>query len=191
MVAEKVKQGGLDLLAGLAKGRVFTRLFRAGEWQEEWREPPPPPRDASTGLDLAGPVDEAELLLLRNSAGRLSGSWEVDLFLLPASVGTESQRPYYPLCFLIVDRKRGLILNLEVFEPRLTLSEKRGTFLQLLKKTGSLPENIWVKSARIRAILEPLAIGLGIKLRVGPLPFLEEARAGLQDHFAQGGPQRR
>jgi hypothetical protein len=190
-VAGKVRQDGLDLFEETGEDLVFTRYCRNHEWKEKWRQPDYISRDASAKREPLSAVNEAELLVLRNSAGKLSGIWELDIFILPMATGPVSERPYFPLCFLAVDREQELIINTLCKEPWLTLSQKQETVLQILKKARPLPQNIRVKSAQIKDIVEPLTRSLGINLRVGPLLVLEEIKASLQDHLTRRGSKRR
>jgi len=186
VVADKVRYEGLDLFEEVDEDLVFTRYYRNGRWKEEWRKPEYLPLETAQP-EAIDAVNEAELLLLRNSAGKLSGGWELDIFPLPLATGTASQRPYFPLCFLAADRKQGLITDAICTEPWLTTSQKQDTVLQFLKKAHPLPQKIWVKSAKIKTILEPITRPLGIDLRIGSLSMLEEAKAGLLDSLLKRG----
>ena len=185
VVADKVRREGLDLFEEVDEDLVFTRYYRNGEWKEEWRRPKYLPPDISPKSEPASATNEAELLLLRNSAGKLDGSWEMDIFTLPFATGPASQRPYFPLCFLAVDRKQGLIINTSCTESWLSPSQKQDTVLQILKKARPLPQEIWVKSAKIKAVIEPITHSLGINLRIGSLSLLEEVKASLHDHLSR------
>lgn len=188
IVADKVRLDGLDLYEKVDEKMVFTRYYRDGEWREEWRSPTVPSRSIFGQPEDVSAVDEAELLLLRNSAGELSGSWEMDMFILPTAIGEPSQRPYFPLCILAVDRSSGLVINTVAVEPWLTVLQQREQVLQILKKARPLPRNILVKNEKIKAVLEPLTRSSGIELQVGPLPLLEEVQDSLRDHFMKHGP---
>lgn len=187
VVSNKVHNNKLDLFDNVDEDLVFTRYYRGGEWREEWRSPELSPRDLSNGIEAKEVINEAELLLLRNSADKLSGSWEVDIFVLPIPIGPPSSRPYFPICFLVVEGKQGLIIDSQMTEPWITLSQKRDTVIQILKRARQLPRNIRVKSEKVREILEPVIGSLGISLRMGPLPLLEEAKIGLRSYLSGRG----
>lgn len=184
VVSNKVYIDKLDLFDNVDEDLVFTRYYRGGEWREEWRSPELSPRDSSNGTEATEVIHEAELLLLRNSADELSGSWEMDIFILPIPIGAPSSKPYFPLFFLVVEGKQGLIIDSQMTEPWITLSQKRDTVIQILKRARQLPRNIKVKSENIREILEPVIGSLEISLLMGPLPLLEEAKIGILRHVS-------
>jgi hypothetical protein len=185
-VSEEVKNKKLNLFEEADENLVLTRSFRHGKWVEEWREPKKPPTDLSLESEAAELINEADLVLLRNSTNELVGKWEADISVLRTAIPTSDGRPSVPLYFLVVDRERGNILNAHITESWLTLPQKRETVIRLLKKTRPLPREIWVRSQKVSEILAPIAASLGIKLRVGPLPALDEAKSALQERFGGG-----
>ena len=94
------------------------------------------------------------------------------------------ETPHFPICFLAVETKLGLVLDTNLTEPWLTFSEKQGEVIQILRKAKQLPREIRVKSDKVRRIVEPITSILGIKLRVTSLPMLEQARGSLYEHFS-------
>ena len=99
-------------------------------------------------------------------------------------IGLRSERPHFPLCFLAVETKLGLVLDTNLTEPWLTFSEKQGEVIQILRKAKQLPREIRVKSDKVRRIVEPITSILGIKLQVASLPMLEQAKASLDEHLS-------
>ena len=97
-------------------------------------------------------------------------------------IGQLPQRPYYPICFLVVEAKLGLIVGSNLTEPWLNLSQKQDEIIEILRKTSQLPTEIRVKSNKVREIVEPIT-SLGIKLRLASLPMLEQAKASLYEHL--------
>ena len=183
-IANKVRSGELDLFEMGAENLVLTRYYRGG-WMEEWRMPKVSNRDSETRTETIDPVNEAQLHLLRSRAGRLSGTWELDIFMLPLPIGPASDRPYFPSCFLAVEHKLGVIVGANLSKPWLTLSEKQDEVIQILKKADQLPREVWVKSDKVRRMVEPITEMLGINLRIGSLPMLEQAKASLYDHLSR------
>jgi hypothetical protein len=94
------------------------------------------------------------------------------------------ERPHFPICFLAVETKLGLILGANLTEPWLTFSEKQEEVIQIMRKANQLPLEIRVKSDKARRIVEPITRILGIKLRVGSLPMLEQAKTSLDEHLS-------
>jgi hypothetical protein len=146
-IAGKVRDDELDLYEGVDDDLVFTRYYSDGKWKEDWRKP-----ELSQRSSLKDPeesttiVNEAELFLLRNSFHRQGGSWELDISILPIPIGTKSNRPYFPLCFLAIERQQGTVIGVEMNEPWVTQSQQREVFIKILKNAGQLPRDIRVKS---------------------------------------------
>lgn len=163
---------------------VLTRCYRGGKWDKEWRSAPILSQGQETYAENIDSVREAELYLLHDQAGEHSGIWELDIFMLPVPIGSTSDRPHFPICFLAVESKLGLILGTNLTEPWLTFSEKQDEVIQILRKANQLPREIRVKSEKVRRILEPITSILGIKLRVTSLSMLEQAKASLYEHFS-------
>ena len=184
VVADEVRAGKLDLLEGEPENLILTRVYRDGKWHEEWRKAPKLGQEQDSQAENIDAVKEAELHLLRSRAGAPSGRWELDIFALPMPIGSRSERPYFPLCFLAVETRLGLILDADLTQPWLTFSQKQDKVIQILRKATQLPREIRVKSDKVRSVVEPITSILGIKLRVAPLPMLEQARASLEKHLS-------
>jgi hypothetical protein len=183
-VSEKVRINNLDLFEEVDDDKVYTCFYRYNQWKEEWRKPEiSHDNPLSLERDL-NPVNEAELLLLSNKAGKPSGAWELDLFMIPAPIGPPGSRPYFPLCFMAVEKKQGLIIGNQMTEPWITIAEKRDVIIQMIGKIGLIPRSIFVRSPQVEKILAPIAKTLGVNLQVGPLPLLEEARDSMQNYFS-------
>lgn len=184
VVADKIRGGELDLSGGESENLILTRHCRGGKWHGEWRKAPKMSREQETQAANIDPVKETELHLLRSRVGGLSGCWELDIFALPMPIGQVPERPHFPICFLAVEAKLGLILGTNLTEPWLNVSQKQDEVIQILRKANQLPAEIQVESDKVRRIVEPITSILGIKLRVGSLPMLEQAKASLYEHFS-------
>lgn len=185
-VADEIRSGRLDPLERESENLVLARYHRGGRWHEEWRKLPDrrnTPEHASQGINA---VEQAELHLLRKRAGRLSGRWELDIFILPTPIGQAPERPYYPLCFLAMERQEGLIVGTSTTEPWLDLSQKQDQVVSMLTKAKHLPAEVRVTSHKVREVVEPITNILGIKLRVGAVPMLEETKASLYRYLLTG-----
>ena len=184
-VAGKVRDDKLDLYEGVDEDLVFTRYYSDGKWKEDWRKPEFSQRSSSKKPEESTAiVNEAEMLLLRNSSPRQGGSWELDISILPIPIGPKSSRPYFPLCFLAVERQQGMVIGVEMNEPWITQSQQREVFIKILKNAGQLPHDIRVKSKKVKEILEPIAISLGINIPVGAIPKLERFKASLDNQLS-------
>lgn len=185
VIAQRVQNSELDLLERETENLVLTLCHRGGKWLEEWRRPNMPNSNSESPMETIDPVTEAQLHLLRSRAGELGGTWEFDISMLPLPIGSSSDRPYFPSCFLAVEKKLGLIVGTNLTKPWLNLSEKRKAFIQILEKADELPREVRIKSDKVKRIVEPITSILGINLRVASLPMLEEAKASLYDHLCK------
>jgi len=183
-VANEVHSGTLDLWAPERENLVFTRCYRGDRWLGQWREAPAPSRRREARAESIDAVKEAELHLLSSRASKVSETWELDIFILPIPIGSASERPYFPSCFLLVERNLGLVLGTNLTKPWLTTAERQDEVIQILRKVNQIPSEIRVKSNKVKGIVEPIASILGVKLRVGPLPMLEQAKASLHEHLS-------
>ncbi len=183
IVADEVRNGELDLLEGEAENLVLTRYYRGGEWKEEWRSAPILSQGKETYVESIDTVKEAELYLLRDKAGEHSGCWELDIFMLPVPIGSASEKPHFPICFLAVERKLGLIVGTNLTDPWLSLSGKQDEVIQILKNAKQLPGEMRVASNKVKRIVEPITNTLGIKLRVTSLSVLQKVKVGLLERF--------
>jgi hypothetical protein len=184
VVADEVRGGELDLSKGEPRKLVLARYYRSGKWHEEWRKVPTLSQGQEPHAENIEAVKEAGLHLLRGRVGGLSGCWEIDIFALPMPIGQVPERPHFPICFLAVEAKLGLVLGANLTEPWLSLSQKQDEVIQMLRKANQLPREIRVKSDKVRQIMQPITSVLGIKLQVGPLPMLEQAKSSLYEHFS-------
>lgn len=187
-VSGRVRRNELDLYEGVDEDLVFTRYYSDGKWKEDWRKPELSQRTSSESQEESTAiVNEAEMLLLRNSSSKQGGSWELDICVLPTPIGQKSVRPYFPLCCLAVERQQGMVIGVEMNEPWITPSQQREIILKILKNAGQLPMDILVNSKKVKEILEPIAKSLGISLQVGTTPKLEEFKASLDAHLSGSG----
>ena len=184
-VAGKVRDDELDLYEKGDEDLVFTRYYSGGRWKEDWRKPELSQRSSLKQPEESTAVlNEAEMLLLRNSSLRQGGVWELDISILPIPIGTKSSRLYFPLCLLAVERQQGMVMGVEMNEPWITQSQQREVFIKILKNAGQLPRDIRVKSKKVKEVLEPIAINLGINVQVGAIPELERFKASLGKHLS-------
>ncbi len=178
VVAGRVANEGLDLFRGVDADLILTRYYYEGQWLDEWRRPKLPSCQPVVSSALA----EGRLDQLHRTAGRLRGSWELDFFHVPAAVDSGSGRPYYPCCTLAVDRMNGLIVGFNLMEqPSPSDEEKQNGAIGMLERGKQLPAEIWVASSEVKRVVEPVTEALGIRLILGPLMMLQQAKRSLSD----------
>ncbi|MFH1039231.1 MAG: hypothetical protein V1789_11255 [PVC group bacterium] len=185
-VTERFKQD-LALLAPPQPGRYLVRVPRLGPdgliWEDEWKEPVPPPEP--------GPVDalfdSSSLEKIRETITRRAGIWEIDYFYSSETVREKQERPYFPRMMLCVDHETGLILFFHLVSAHSQwINEFIEAFLEKLEKLGSLPGKILVKENGF-ALFKTAAAGLEVETEVvDDLPVINEVRA----HMEQFGKQK-
>jgi len=91
-VSARVKDGDLELQNEEDAELVLTRYFHGTKWREEWRKP------SANEPEIIVPEvsDPQRLNQLCQSAGKPSGTWEMDIFPLAAPMPAESGRLYLP-----------------------------------------------------------------------------------------------
>ena len=191
-VARRVKENWA-LLAGLREGIYLVRTSekRGGTlvWKDEWVEPPPPqprPLPPPTITETDGSTDLAEVLAALRRLPRQKMTVQADLFLMPNPIkGKEDPRPYFPYNLMTVEARSGFILGTDLLAPKPSLdavwAKAPEAFLNVLRRLGSLPTEVAVRSERVYDLLKPVAAGLGIRLtRKRSLPALEQAKATLE-----------
>lgn len=149
--------------------------------------------DATTGVPpLDAPPIEVEMEASKIEALRrlpmLKARLEVDLFMFPAPVKDQGDRPYFPHMLMVVDAESGMILGSELLQPFPSLEAMWGsvpeTIADRLAGMELLPEKISVDSDLLFPLLEPLAEEAGFELELAPsLPSLEAVREGLLETF--------
>ena len=160
---------------------VLTRYFQSTKWREEWRKP------GVKEPEIVPVVPDPERLNeLRQSAGKPSGTWEMDMFPLAAPMPAESGRLYLPRLALAVDKYTGMVLGLGLLGPTPDAAAKQDGMLKLLESVRHIPRQLRVATEEMRRIIEPAAENLGMSVRVGVLPALAEAKHDLQDGLLSG-----
>jgi hypothetical protein len=182
VISQKAPDQPPTLLERAGEYKVLTCFLRDGQWIEEWRKVEFDPADLAPRTTPLTPVEEAELLLLRNTR-KLSGSWEVDYFIMPTPVEDAGKQPYFPLCFFGVDKKAAQVIGFEFTQPWISDVEKRAILIKTLQGHGLTPRTILVKSKEIFTLLEPLTGYLGASLKVGSLSILNETISKIFQKF--------
>jgi hypothetical protein len=159
--------------------RVPAEKAAERAWKNAMERPAPfdPP------LLLPSPPDIGRIERIVATAKRTLGVLDTDYFFLPSAIkGEEDDRPWFPLVALFADDESGAILHFEMIN-RSELSRTFGsTLLDLAEKVRQLPAVLQVRSEQAQILLEPIAAGLGLDLKlVETLPSIEEAQQGLLD----------
>jgi tetratricopeptide (TPR) repeat protein len=181
-LSARVRDEELELQNEEDEDLILTWYCREATWREEWRKP----RMWEPEITVPEPPDPQRLSELRQLAGKPSGTWEMDVFPLPVPVPAESGRLYFPHLALVVDRSSGMVLSVDVLGPAPRPVVKQELVVRLLERAHHIPRNLRVATEDMRRIIEPLARMLGMSVRVGVLPVLEEAKHGLQESLMDG-----
>jgi hypothetical protein len=152
------------------------------EWRDEWVKLPPP-----IGMKLpVAQINEVALAAIRSKLSRRSMRIETDLFLLPAYIQErKDERPFLTYHLMVVDAASGFILGADVIDPRPTLdtmwAKAADAFVKAVRTMGFIPSHVMVSNRRMESLLGPIAVRLGIQLKlVRSLPALEEARTAME-----------
>jgi hypothetical protein len=176
-VLDRVKDQMISLVNYEDKDLVLTLRLRRSIWRDEWKRPPTPEPEKGLSESLKAP----RLDRVRLSSGKPSGSWEIDVFPAPGALASTSGRLYYPHISIAVDRPSGVVIGFDVTGPTNDAHSTQEVIVNLFERVGALPREVSVSTETMRDILEPVTNVLGIKVRTGILPSLEEAKADLVD----------
>ena len=143
-------------------------LVREQNAQGEWH-------DASLGIPevpASKPRHElsAETMAALNKLPRADRAIEIELQMTPfPSAEKKGERPVFPYMLLIADEQSGMLLGMELLEPRPSLESLFARIPQVLAdkftEAGAIPQRLRVRSDRVADLLEPLAEQLHIHLR--------------------------
>jgi hypothetical protein len=145
------------------------------EWRDDWLEPVPMERAKLVGEH----VDAARLEELARRKLPRRGSCEIGSFLAPQPVKEGSERPFFPVMTLFVERGSGMIRNYRMERSPCARPGYAGQLLDVGESTGILPQEVIVDKEEAYRSLQPVTSKLGIELRIDDLVALEEARASM------------
>ena len=177
-LVEKIPSGEFAGCAASGFDSAPTRVFRNGEWLDQW-EPIPtvqPPASIPDYPDLGRLQQLIQTSSIQTtSKGRLV--WELGIFYIddPMQDG-RGERAYFPEMTLAVEPNNGLVLAVEVNGPAPSAVERQNTIAGVLEKSDMLPAEIIVDSVTVANLVETITRHLGIKLSVGPTPALDAAK---------------
>lgn len=101
---------------------------------------------------------------------------EYDLFYMPFGVEIEeTNRTFYPIAGMLVDRGSNLVIEHEMFSMPKTPPAAQGVLWAFLQSLEVRPSKIFV-SRELRPILQPLAKIVGVELVESELPCIREVR---------------
>jgi Domain of unknown function (DUF6930) len=178
-VAPRAKTNPSLLDQGDIERYLVRVLHKQKGWTDQVKRVRPPklePIDVAMDLDLLDAVKKLP---------RSHHPVEVDCFLIPAQIGEKGTRPYYPYMLLVVDAQDGLVLGVELLEPRPSVEAMWGkvpqVLVQRLAGTGVIPQEVQVRSLLLAALLVGVAEELRIQVKHVPmLSALEAARSELE-----------
>jgi hypothetical protein len=116
---------------------------------------------------------------------------EMDFFSVPAPVAEKGQRPFLPYMLMIADSRTGMILGADLKSPEPTLEAMWGKvpqgFVESCLESGSIPEQIIVRSDRLYRLFLPLTQSLRFRLRQSEeLPALDAAMDSMTQMLGGG-----
>jgi hypothetical protein len=105
---------------------------------------------------------------------------EIELVMVPMPVRENKDRPFFPYLLMLADASSGEILGSDMLQPLPSLNAMRAEFptkvAQHLLQFGARPLRVAVGTETTARSLTPLAIELGIRIKLSPkLPALDKA----------------
>jgi hypothetical protein len=175
-----------DLLPNSEEGRYLVRVAEQSgpdlHWEDEWLAPAP----LEEAKREAPVPDELRLQRIKKRGFRQAGIWEIDFCYVPVPI-QEGDRPFYPICLLIVDHASGLVLKSRLESRDRHEPEFQNQMLNLIEEISLQPLEIWVKREEVFQVFELLASRLGLKMKqVKKLKQLEPAQESMDSYFRSG-----
>jgi hypothetical protein len=143
--------------------------------------PPTPP------VTLARLADET-LLAVRAQDYAVRGVMELDITYSGAAIGKKGERSACASIAIAVDAESGMVLAPEVTVASVAPGDTLASvFIKAIEATRTLPDEVRVRSQRLKDCLAPLLNSFGVTVRVASrLPASDEARSHLLG-FLGGG----
>ncbi|MEZ4860616.1 MAG: hypothetical protein R3C14_04890 [Caldilineaceae bacterium] len=121
---------------------------------------------------------------------KVTNKLEVALFLMPAPVQEQGERPYFPYNLLFVESESRMVVSTEVLAPLPSLEAMWArvplTVVQKLLEIGVMPQEIDVSSPQLQHLLGTLQPDLGFQVkRKRRLPALDQARRAMERFMRQ------
>lgn len=155
---------------------LLTLVRDDGKWVERWRRPERPLEVIEPAPDISEREDVRRLTASTNVG---TGAWEMGLSRLSSSVAPEdaADRPYFPKSLMATEPGRGTVAGFEVLPtPHPSPEKQQDAFVDMLREAGERPAKIQTEDKGLAEVLAPVAQAMGIRVDVGPTPFLKEAR---------------
>jgi hypothetical protein len=144
-------------------------------WKNEWLKPALLTR-ARVRPDS---IDEVRLQRITNTSQAKHGIWEIDAFYTPNPIDGDD-RPFFPYTFLCADHESGFLFESVLAEPSRWEPEFCKAFLEGIETHKLLPNALWARKEELRELFEPVAIRLGIEVRLTKkLPAIDRAKREL------------
>jgi hypothetical protein len=151
-------------------------------WKDEWLAPAPPEK---AKCEVPVP-DELRLQRIKKRGVRQAGIWEIDFCHVSMPI-QEGNRPFYPICLLVVDHDSGLVLRGHLESKDRHGPEFQNQMLNVIEEMTLLPLEVWVKREEVFRLFEPLVSRLGLKMKqVKKLKQLEYAQKSMDSYFLSG-----
>ncbi|MFZ7112265.1 MAG: DUF7309 domain-containing protein [Desulfatiglandales bacterium] len=177
----KLEQADRDsYLLRVPKGRV-----QGLRWEEQILKPPiPGSRSLRIDMDPEALGGLHEMPLKKDEI-------ELDLFMIPASIGAKGERPACAYLLLLVHGRTGNILGFEPMTADPDLDAMRGQIPLMmvwhLKELGYRPREISVQNELLFALLQTFTEKLDIRVKKKrSLKYLDMAKDALIDQFEGG-----
>ena len=182
-VSLRMKLNG-NLLTNSEKAQYLVRVPEGSgpdlHWRDAWLSPVP----LEKAKHEASFPDELRLQRVKKKGSRRAGIWEVDFCHVPIPI-QEGNRPFFPLCLLIVDHASGFVFKSHLESKDRHGSEFQNQMLNVIEENALLPLEIWVKRVDVFQLFEVLVSRLSLKMRqVKKLKQLENAQKAMNSYLS-------
>jgi hypothetical protein len=126
-------------------------------------------------------LNQEQLRQLRGHDRQMQGVMELDYLRSSVPIGKKNERKACTTVALAVDAHSGFIFASELAGPGFPIGDVLATaFMKAIGTTRMLPQEVRVRSRRIKACLAPISEACGVPIKdIASLPALDEAREHL------------
>lgn len=162
---------------------IYSQDKNAKLRSSAWRKIEP----YSKPVEASIPINEVTLQRIRNLQITEDTEWEMDIFFLSDRTILDQDRPYFPQVVMIVHQQTGMVLNMNMFGPDVSIPTISTDFLlQTVEKYGRVPREIHIQDKLVWESLKPIVDQFNIQILLkDKLPVIREVKEALMQDLRQ------
>ena len=166
------------------KGKYRFFRYENGEWTSSWELP-------DSLVDFSPPSLKVEKSDAEEIAQlpRQENIWLFERFFFRhPSMDESSDRPYFPIMFLMMDLQTQMVKGMDVVRPHRLIEDGGEVMLELFQEAGTLPSALVVSNKENYILLHTLSRALGLEVHLDEdMQVLPDIKAALYRQMDQEG----